>query len=618
MGTSLHDAGRVPDASPSRNRILPAVLCVVLAVVAGLASFLATRTKSSTPDEPVQAMAAWTAAWHSDLRVTPHQPPLWQTWMALASGPDTLGADFAHPSFRRLPEHALHAVKWSLDTLYRTPGNDGEGLVQRFRAMMILFPVALGLALARWGWRLGGPVAAVAATAMFALDPSFLGHGTLLKSDVPMALAWVATTWAAWSAGRRVTVANASALGLALGLALGIKLTGLLLVPLLAIVLGVRAAMPAPWDVLGRTLATRGRRAVAAAALWVTACGVAYGLLWASYGFRYDATPEPGLRIRTENYVHLLVKRTEWAKHPDREPTESEVAALPVPLVARAAVWAEDRRLLPQAYTAGLVYQFADTRMYPSYLLGERSSVGWWTYFPCVVLFKTPMATLAAFGLAALAGILAWRRRRNIDAWAATCLALPVALYGAASLQSSMNLGIRHLLPVYPFLFLGTGVALAAVWNSKSARRAATVLAALLAAETAAAWPDLIAFFNAPSRARGTLGLLGDSNLDWGQDLPALAAWQQRNPERRLYLSYFGAADPGAYGIVYTSVPGGSEFGNPPFESPRGPAVLAVSATNLQGIYMADAGLRARYRKLWDETPIAVLGGGTIYLYEVR
>jgi hypothetical protein len=134
-----------------------------------------------------------------------------------------------------------------------------------------------------------------------------------------------------------------------------------------------------------------------------------------------------------------------------------------------------------------------------------------------------------------------------------------------------------------------------------------------LAIATLAAFPDYLAFFNVASGGeRGGLHLLSDSNLDWGQDLPQLAAWQAAHPDRKLYLSYFGTVDPAHYGIRYTNLPGGYALGPPPAE-PREPGVIAISATNLQGVFSQD--VREYYEQLRGVEPFDVLGG-TIYLYE--
>ena len=209
---------------------------------------------------------------------------------------------------------------------------------------------------------------------------------------------------------------------------------------------------------------------------------------------------------------------------------------------------------------------------------------------------------------------------RRLDAWAHTCLWVAPLLYGASALTTNLNLGLRHILPVYPFIFIGVGVVVAKVvarWRV-AGFVAAELLALMLLIETLAAYPNFIPFFNVfAGGSRGGFELLGDSNLDWGQDLKELAQWQKQNPSRKLYLSYFGVADPEYYGVRATHLPGGYIFASTPPQNPVAgePAVIAVSATNLQGIYY-DPASRATYQQMLLHEPLAVLGGGSIYLYE--
>src|SRR5262249_6165319 len=81
-------------------------------------------------------------------------------------------------------------------------------------------------------------------------------------------------------------------------------------------------------------------------------------------------------------------------------------------------------------------------------------------------------------------------------------------------------------------------------------RRPAVAMSALgvgLGAEVAAGRPDYIAFFNLPARLVGPVRLLADSNLDWGQDMKALAAWQAEHPDVRLYVAAYGVVRPWFY-----------------------------------------------------------------------
>jgi hypothetical protein len=198
------------------------------------------------------------------------------------------------------------------------------------------------------------------------------------------------------------------------------------------------------------------------------------------------------------------------------------------------------------------------------------------------------------------------------------CLALPAAIYLAWAIHSNLNIGLRHVLPIYPMLFVGAGWSAAAAvrrWGWPAAATAAG-LGLWLIITTAAAYPDYIAFFNrAAGGERGGLHLLADSNLDWGQDLKLLAAWQGQHPDRKLYLAYFGQVDPRSYGIRSERLPGTETYGLPPQRPrPGEPCVLAVSATFLQGLYLTDAASAWYYTTLAKHRPMDVLGG-TIYLY---
>jgi hypothetical protein len=188
--------------------------------------------------------------------------------------------------------------------------------------------------------------------------------------------------------------------------------------------------------------------------------------------------------------------------------------------------------------------------------------------------------------------------------------------YFAAAMCSNLNIGIRHVLPVMVIGYVGVAV-LFALWRSakpQAARVSAWVLGVGLIVESVAAFPNYIAFFNFPSgSSRGGIRLLGDSNLDWGQDLPLLADWQAKHPTVRLYLCYFGGVPPEAYGIDYTNLPGG--HWSKPEQMPTTPGVIAMSATRLQCLYLDEKIAPFSYDLRVNHAPREVLGG-TIYLFD--
>ena len=238
---------------------------------------------------------------------------------------------------------------------------------------------------------------------------------------------------------------------------------------------------------------------------------------------------------------------------------------------------------------------------------------GRWDYFPIAMAVKTPLATLVAFVIASVYWIS--HRGSSPQWWNVFSLLLLPILYLAVAMSSHLNLGIRHVLPVYPFLFIFLGIT--AAHGLRRFRRPATVLVSLLllglVCETYCAYPDYIPFFNiAAGGWQNGPRILGASNVDWGQDLPALAEWQRERPQYQLFLNYSGSAEPRYYGIHYVNLARSDAMED---ESPVNsrPQVYAISAAAAQDPWLPQ-GDKDFYKKLESQTPIAVLGH-CVYLY---
>jgi hypothetical protein len=622
--------------------------CAALLSVFAAASWLAAREKNATYDEPLHTVAAWTLSHRHDFRINPEDPPLWQYWAALLQPADALRPDYSWNVWNAMLSNFDLRWPWVVRAMYGEPGVphiDADAFLMRSRTMMLVIGVALGALIATWGWQAGGGIAAIAATALFCLDPNFLAHAPLMKNDVSITLAMAAMTWAAWRCGRRLTWGRAAAVVALTAIGPVTKFSGIAFPGILAALLGARAMMGAPWEMgSGRGLSGRWRKIGVAAALCAASVVLAYGLIWACYRFRFTASADPSKREDLAELVADTAQYEVFAKHPDHRPTPEDVAAWTPSTRIRLIVWATDHHLLPEAWLYGLLHTYRGSMARNSYLLGKRSLSGFPMYFSLAFAFKTPLATMVMLLGAAGVGVgalISARRASESEAsaerwsawWAAACLAIPVLIYGTSAMRSNLNLGIRHLLPIYPYLYVATGLA-AAYAVRRWGRNAALGLGAMglaLAAETLPAFPNFIPFFNvaAARNSRDKLKLLSDSNLDWGQDLRQLVRWQQANPGIPLYLAYFGRADPRYYGLRFTNVPYGGFAGYrvsdgpkpqilPPQGSlPDGPGVFAISATHLQGTYDI-APTEDPYAALRKQEPIDVLGGGTIYLYLVN
>jgi hypothetical protein len=614
-----------PTDGPRRRRSLAWIVVAALLALFAILSTSASMTKGPTYDEPLHLVGGYVQRTAGDYRVDPANPALFGYWASLplsrSAIPDTYTA---HPRWAALLDHFM-ANQWDFTTsvLFRTEGVDGAALVQRARLMFIPLGVALGAVIAIWAWQLKGAVAAIIAAALLALDPNFLAHSAIIKNDVPLALLFTILAWAMWRFGERGSIRWALLMALCAAAAINVKYSGVLAGPIIAALLVVRASLPAPWRVAGMNLNTIPRRLAVGVVVCALVALVCYVSIWATYRFRFAPTADPQAMLNTHRYelmVQTALARRHLSSH--ESPTREQILAQSPGAMVRGLIFAEKHRLLPQAWIHGFVQTYAAALERTSFLMDELSNTGWWYYFPLAMLFKTPVGTwLALLGALAVGSyLIAERRHRQLETlWPTMCLFIPFGIYLLSAMTSNLNIGVRHVLPVYPFMYVAAATLLAEGvrrWRTPMIKTLAGI-GVLLALETCLSWPNYIPFFNfAVGGPRGGIDLLGDSNLDWGQDLPLVKRWQDQHPDTPLAFgpmytepgagSYFGTVPPEFYGIRADPLPPGV-----PSTDLAATHVLAVSATMLQDIYLDSYSGYRHYK------PIAILGG-TIYLYDLR
>jgi hypothetical protein len=630
---SFHKSGASKSASKSRKSQsqTPAHSFRTSAVALGLcAIFLlgfytlalsAVSGKSPTADEPLHLVGARIQYHQADFRCNPEDPPLWKYWAVAGTSHEDLKISRRLPLWNEMLPEITAQITFVPIALYAT-GGDVNSVVANARARMAILGILLGILIAAIAWKLAGPIAAVVATAAFCVDPNFLAHAPLIKNDVAITLVLLAFSALLWRIGEKVTLPRWITLTLLIAIALTTKFSGILAFPVLAVALLLRAAMKEPWPFLKWTASTRLKRLAVAAAIGFSSLIVSFIFIWAVYDFRFGPSPDPNQLFDSKSLLDGVGRNESVLEHGNPpnvtdQQLDQWVRDRHPSLVDRLYQWSDEKHLLPQAFIRGFYYTWGRGLLRATYLCGDLSVKGWSYYFPAAMLFKTPLATLGALAAAVIAWLLEFHSKaggRDRWKWIAF-LSLPV-LYTAAVMSSNLNLGLRHIFPIYPFLFIFIGVVAARAWRRKPAATTALASVFLLGviAETAFAYPDYIPFFNiAAGGSRGGLYLLGDSNLDWGQDLPDLSQWQKHHPDKQLYLCYFGGADPRYYGVRYINALG--SFAPPNQKSPLNlPPVLAISATNLQGIYESPE-IRNFFAPLLKQKPIAVLGG-SIYLYD--
>lgn len=178
---------------------------------------------------------------------------------------------------------------------------------------------------------------------------------------------------------------------------------------------------------------------------------------------------------------------------------------------------------LPSAFVEATWRKFAHgTAGHTGYLFGELSTTGSWLYFPVALLVKTPVPLLIG---AAIGGV-ALLKSRELAVW----VGLPAALFFAMAAGSSVNIGIRHLMPFFPFFFLLGGLGLARI--GRVSRPALGILCAVQLAEALWIAPHGLGYFNVfGGGSEGGYRVLLDSNFDWGQHDEDLRAYLKARPE---------------------------------------------------------------------------------------
>jgi hypothetical protein len=541
------------------GRLKPAALVAATLLLAlhFAMAVLSKRHESTTADEIVHLTGGFTYWRFDDYRLQPENGNLPQRWVALPAW--LSGASF--PSLDQVYWKDSEAWVMGHEFFYET-GEDHFPRLMAGRAMTALLSVATGALVFCWSRRLYGTAGGFVSLLFFAFCPTYLAHGGLATSDACLALFLLAAIGAWWRHLAAPSVGSFLLSALLFSLACVSKYSAALLLPMMAACAVVHV------------LAGRGRAGPALlSALGHGALAVA--VIWAFYGFRYSAfNPKvPG----AEQFIQawpVMYARTGQA--------------------GRLIHLLADLRVLPEAFLYGAAYVVETTQQRAAYLNGEYSVTGWPSFFLWTFVFKTTipfmLASAWALWLTLRTGVPAspepsrWRRLLPL-----TPLVTLIVVYGAFSVASHLNIGHRHLLPLYPALFILAGAL--GRWFRRPVPWAAAVVVALLGwhvGESASIAPHYLAYFNelAGGPANGHVHL-ADSSLDWGQDLPGLNDWLKANarPGEAVYLAYFGTGEPRYYHMKVQRLAYFNDFHEDEPYIPIGPGLYCIGATMLEQVY---------------------------------
>ena len=427
-----------------------------------------------------------------------------------------------------------------------------------------------------WTRWIAGAEAAVAAVGLFTFVPPILGHAGLATTDMALAATLTAEVYALV---RCVGLGVSGSRGLAVFTGTSDharqhpettqprnRETLILGITLAAAVLSKFSAVPFFAAIVLVLMLTRrpNKQAVARIAI---AIPIAVLIIWAAY--RFSIWPTSLYGFPPSEFMAMLGTST---APPDR---------------TLFFLLSHFRLPVPEFF-AGLTHLGEHTLFgHPSYFLGEIRAHGVWYFFPIIIAIKTPIAFL-------ILAILGARK--------ASVPVLSAAAIVVVAMAARINLGVRHVLPIYPLLAIAGAIALIDLWQRR--RVIAVLLTAWIAVSSLLAHPDYLAYFNELA-GRHPERIVVDSDLDWGQDLPRLRDAVADRRIDRLWIAYFGSTDLSRYPIA----PAIRVL--PPRTRVRG--WIAISKTALKGAY----GNADDYAWLEGQMPVQEIGRSML-LYRVE
>ena len=404
----FHNYEAVWQTHPRLEWILLLLLCAAM-----LAQLLfSVRQLSQTEDEAVHLYSGYRYLRCGDLTFSPEHPPLAKIVAAVP-------LFFMHSKVDCSPfggtssDEFITAFSW----LYTT---DWHSELLRARFTVSIFSVILCVLVWATARKMFGKSAAILAALLLAFEPNLLAHGALVTTDMAETAMLVFAVFAFYLWIGKPCITNLALAGVAVGCSLLAKNSGVLIILVLIILaildaLSSREVKQRPSKLLIRNLANLGLILL-----------IAYAAIWVGYGFRYSA-------------------------HSGAPLAQSSLTT--TSLSSRALHVVDTYRLLPQAYLEGfasaldITYSSTST---PEFILGRYYPGAQWFSLPIHLLIR---CTLGFLAILLLSGVVALRAYASYKR-EFTFLLVPIVIFAAAIMHSSWNAGMRHMLPILPFLII--------------------------------------------------------------------------------------------------------------------------------------------------------------------
>ena len=489
-------------------------VCGFLSIIL-LQLVLMARDNSPTFDEPCHIYAGYLQWKHGYVLLN---PPLIRYALALP----LLGMDLKEPELGK-GEYGWVEFKGGRDLAFQ---KDVNSLIFRVRMTAAVFTLLLAFLIFAAAREMFGVGAGLIALGLIAFEPTLMGHSALATLDAGNALFMFGAIYAFYRYVKSPSVWRLMATGLIVGIALASKHSAILLFPmmgLLAIVEVLWRGKLAP----DAPAVSAGKQALHLVLALAAIGAISLIVLWGAYGFRYA----PGDAV------------------PFDPPMAAQLQRVPVAFEAKLLAEVDRLHLLPAPFTYAFAYILYQAKAYTSYLLGVAYPHSVWFFFPITMLIKSSLAFLILLIIAAGAVAMGLvRSSRGV-----LYMGLPATIFMAFAVTGGMNIGVRHILPVYVFLsVLIAGAAAALIQRNRRWLYVVVVLLVFQGVSVLHAFPAYISYTNeAFGGPANSYKYVSDSNTEWGQQLNAVKRYVDTRGTKSCWFAYFNqlVMDYRSYGI---------------------------------------------------------------------
>lgn len=504
-------------------------------------SVLNAKNDSAIFDETAHIGAAYSYVTQGEIRLNPEHPPLIKDLAGIPLAFMSLNFDTTLPFWTGELPNKWDEGQWAAGRhlLYENR-NNADQIIFWARFPIIILSLLLGFFIFKWTRELAGKLAGLFALALYAFNPNILGHNHFVTTDIGIAAFITFAFYYFIKFIKNPSWKNVLTGGIFVGLLQLAKFSSLMAFPIFGIILVVYPLVKISdgknkLKLLGEYLG----KCIVALLISMTVVWIVYSVntinmsketVSKAIDFNFSKEDTNIKTIYTNKALHFLNENS-----------------LTRPL---------------STYGTGIGYVFRRVAGgNGAYFLGQVSSKAFLAYFPTVFMIKEPLISLflmlSALIIAIYSAVKRFKDNSNIgkiirENIASIAMFSFIILYSYLSITGNLNIGLRHLFPIYPFAFILTAKVIFDFLRKRESGHtkrifytATLILISILTIQTIIAYPNYMSYFNeSVGGPKNGYKLVTDSNADWGQDLKRLKIFLDKHPEiRPIRVNYFGGGD---------------------------------------------------------------------------